>query len=508
MFSVQGSGRAAMGARAVWTEATRPWIPGSWWKASSAVYFKVERMCEASAFGYVVEPDFPVQLRIRCKSRHPHILDVPLAVHGVSEELVEGQVYAMCGTSGSIFRDGCWEFVAPSLRFSTGICCILGWRTLVRAMPAPGLHTAEVTASRGDSGSASAVKALCGFVDVAGKFHSCPPPESETTVRGWLEQWVPSGMLDVAWFSFNGKWMDPETSLGQHEAILVRLLLRLRGGAKSKSASDDLQKLRKHLASKGVPDEALDQRIAQVQQVVTPEQLSAVYQSLDPWQQLKSAVHQRMRLVTAEELRNHKAKLSKQGSGVSDTPDPWAIMDPWKEGRRTPSTAASSSGQSHSSETEPLIDLIPEFFCCEDGTHPKLLQHVSNGCSGMCLLPIEEAEMLCSLGKSISADECGVVVVGTTPPKAGNWPCVALTFVAKHAQAGKILIKGFLLNLGDKAITVQTDDDVLTMPSKDTQVITIEISKQHVDDWSAVQQNAMRYAWQSIAGLQKATLGS
>ena len=97
MFSVQGSGRAAMGARAVWTEATRPWIPGSWWKASSAVYFKVERMCEASAFGYVVEPDFPVQLRIRCKSRHPHILDVPLAVHGVSEELVEEQVNATCG---------------------------------------------------------------------------------------------------------------------------------------------------------------------------------------------------------------------------------------------------------------------------------------------------------------------------------------------------------------------------------------------------------------------------
>ena len=181
-------------------------------------------------------------------------------MHGVSEELVEGQVYAMCGTSGPIFRDGCWEFVALSLRFSTGICCILGRRTLVRAMPAPGLHTAEVTASRGDSRSASAVKALCGFFDVAGKFHSCPPPESETTVRDWLEQWVPSCVLDVAWFSYNGKWMDPETSLGQHEAILVRLLLRLRGGAKSKSASDDLQKLRKHLASKGVPDEALDDK--------------------------------------------------------------------------------------------------------------------------------------------------------------------------------------------------------------------------------------------------------
>ena len=155
------------------------------------------------------------------------------------------------------------------------------------------MHTAEVRASRGDNGSASALKALCGFFDVAGKIHSCPPPESETTVRGWLEQWVPSCMLDVAWFSYNGKWMDPETSLGQHEAILVRLLLRLRGGAKSKSASDDLQKLRKHLASKGVPDEALDDRIAQVQQVVTPEQISAVHQSLDPWQQLKSAVHQR-----------------------------------------------------------------------------------------------------------------------------------------------------------------------------------------------------------------------
>ena len=62
LCSVQGSGRAAMGARAVWTEAAsqlRPWIPGSWWKASSAVHFKVEHMCEASVFGYVVEHKFP-----------------------------------------------------------------------------------------------------------------------------------------------------------------------------------------------------------------------------------------------------------------------------------------------------------------------------------------------------------------------------------------------------------------------------------------------------------------
>ena len=40
-------------------------------------------------------------------------------------------------------------------------------------------------------------------------------------------------------------------------------------------------------------------------------------------------------------------------------------------------------------------------------------------------------------GNIISADECGVVVVA---------------FVANHAQAGKILIRGFLFNLGDKAI--------------------------------------------------------
>ena len=109
-----GSGRAAMGAGAVWTEATRklrPWIPGSWWKASSAVYFKVERMCEASAFGYVVEPDFPVQLGMCCKSRHPHILDVPLAVHGVSEELVEGQVYDV------------WNIWSYLSRWMLGVCC-------------------------------------------------------------------------------------------------------------------------------------------------------------------------------------------------------------------------------------------------------------------------------------------------------------------------------------------------------------------------------------------------
>ena len=123
---------------------------------------------------------------------------------------------------------------------------------------------------------------------------------------------------------------------------MVRLLLRLRGGAKSKSASDDLQKLRKHLASKGVPDEALDERIAQVQQVV----------------------YSRTNLCSASK------------------PGPLATVK------------------------------------------------------------------VCSSSAA----------------------CVWL----------------LLRSCG----------------------ITIEISKKHVDDWSAAQQNAVRYAWQSIAGLQKATLGS
>ena len=122
---------------------------------------------------------------------------MPLAVHCV----FRGAWYAMCGTSGPIFRDGCWEFVAPCPRFSTGICCILGRHTSLRALPAPGVHTAEVKESHGDSSLASAVKTHCdndivAFFDVAGKFHSCPPPKSET-VRRWLEQCVPSCMLNA-----------------------------------------------------------------------------------------------------------------------------------------------------------------------------------------------------------------------------------------------------------------------------------------------------------------------
>ena len=82
---------------------------------------------------------------------------MPLAVHCV----FRGAWYARCGTSGPIFRDGCWEFVAPCPRFSTGICCVRGRHTSLRALPAPGVHTAEVRESHGDSSLASAVKTHC-----------------------------------------------------------------------------------------------------------------------------------------------------------------------------------------------------------------------------------------------------------------------------------------------------------------------------------------------------------
>ena len=483
----------AMAARVIWAEALddlRPWIPGSAWKASRAVFFRAETVCGTYACGLAVEPDSPLQLGMNRGIRRPKTLDTPVLVHHAPQQLVPGEVYMMRGTLSPVLRDGHWEFVAPRGGSSVGTFSILGWTAQVECKPA--------VDSRECHG-----RDICGFFEVTGRFRSCMPPQSDTTMQEWLEQYTDL-LLQDTWISCNGRWVEPQSFLRQGESVLVRLCQRLRGGGPSggKHAADDLGKLRKHLALKGVPDEMLDQRVAQVQAVVSAAELSAVYQSLDPWPQLKAAVNQRMRLVTPEEMRKQKA-CNKSGGSSSAAPDPWELNDPWKEGRR-----ASFNVTTQPSELEPLIELIPEFFCCEDGSHPQVLQHVFKGCTGICLLPTEEAEMLCSLGQSVSADECGVIVVGTVPPQTGAWPCAALTFVAKHADAGKILIKGFLVNLGDKQITIASQDEVLVMPSKDSQALTVEIPKKHADDWPAVQQNGLRYAWKCIAGLQNASLGT
>ena len=69
-----------------------------------------------------------------------------------------------------------------------------------------------------------------------------------------------------------------------------------------------------------------------VLQVVTPDQLSSVYSSLEPWALLKQIVGTKVRLV---ELRELKAKAKPKATDIMNNDateeDPWKQSDPWSE---------------------------------------------------------------------------------------------------------------------------------------------------------------------------------
>ena len=344
---------------------------------------------------------------------------------------------------------------------------------------------------------------LTGFVDLNGALHTCPSPERAQTVQDWLSQYIELPWEHV-WATCDGKSVPLMSMMQVAMPVLFRLRLRVRGGAASKHkgfAGGDVDKLRKHLLSKGVPDTSLDARVDAVLEAITPAQLSDVYQGLDPWSALKAIVHQKVRLVTSDELKYHKGhrngKKHEPSASTDGVPDPWSLSDPWSEGRADMSCS------------ENQIELLPEFFVNEDLSCPHVLSEVVSGCTGICLMSAEQVEVLTTVGAnlSVSADECAVVVPGTSSPSVGSFDCEAITFLAKHKQIGKVLLRGFLVNLGERRISVKDTDEIMISP-KDSTVVTFEIAEHVCKDWPLAKLNPLKYAFKTVEGLQTSVLNT
>ena len=71
--------------------------------------------------------------------------------------------------------------------------------------------------------------------------------------------------------------------------------------------------------------------------------------------------------------------------------------------------------------------------------------------------------MLTSFDTALSDQECAAVVIGTISPQVGAFSCEEITVVAQHSEAGRVLLKGFLVNLGNRQLRIQPDDDIISV---------------------------------------------
>ena len=100
------------------------------------------------------------------------------------------------------------------------------------------------------------------------------------------------------------------------------------------------------------------------------------------------------------------------------------------------------------------------------------------------------------------------VLVGDDEPASGSFPKTKVSFIAEHKEAGKILLKGTLVNFGQQTISQKKATQDFKLEPKDAQVITFEVSKQYCADWNLVEQNPMRFIWKSFDHIQTKLLST
>ncbi|CAE7352301.1 unnamed protein product, partial [Symbiodinium microadriaticum] len=214
----------------------------------------------------------------------------------------------------------------------------------------------------------------------------------------------------------------------------------LRGGA-----NKDRTKLVQHLLARGVPQSAVEQRADDVIACIGQEGLQEVYKSLEPWAKLKQLINNRMRLVSPTEL-----KMSKQKPRSLED-DPWLKSDPWSE--------AVSSGDKRKQDDGPLdIELIPGTFIDISHTPVPIISALRTGGHGVTFSSLQEVEAFASLG--------------------------------------------WLVQFGNTKIGVSQAKHQITAEDNQVAIISCELRKEYIDDWSVVVNNPMRYIHNHIDNLQ------
>ena len=159
-------------------------------------------------------------------------------------------------------------------------------------------------------------------------------------------------------------------------------------------------------------------------------------------------------------------------------------------------------------EDKTPVQLLPEYFAMENGEQPPLLDELKTAAKGIALLPLSQVETLASVGNYLSQDECAAVVAGVCPPSVASFKCEPISFIAEHLEAGKVLLKGHLVNFGEKVVKLHSPAANIELSEKEARVITIEIVRKFCPDWRKVASNPLRCAWAAVPGLQKGLLST
>ncbi|CAE7853741.1 unnamed protein product, partial [Symbiodinium microadriaticum] len=300
-----------------------------------------------------------------------------------------------------------------------------------------------------------------------------------------LEQLVQDewGLPDGAvYFTLGVKVLGPHTQCCQIPVgATVVTRGRLRGGT-----GQVLQKLRAMLASKGVPDDQLENRIQEIRSQIGDKGIKEAYTSFDPWANLKAKCTNR---IIKETETKHKPK-SKEVQ--DELVDPLQIADPWSQ-------ALKERG---------AWKLDNTFFKLEDGNHPTTLDKLAHGACGIAIISEKEAEILMQSQETMSDYELAALVVGSSIQSTINFPVKNVETPCRNKDNVRILVRAQLINFGKKTISLAGEANVVTVEEIDASVLACEMVRAEMDDWEEMTEGTIRYLKSKVETLDRSLIGS
>ena len=285
------------------------------------------------------------------------------------------------------------------------------------------------------------------------------------------------------------------------QSYLLRLRGKLRGSGKEVNVKEKLSQL---LVSKGVPQDAVEVRVRDILSVITvrikSRKHTASIQQLRPMDCTQDVGRPKNQTRHSCELKQRK-KHARHVSGSSDDgPDPWEFEDPWSQAKRSHDKPEPTNSGSLD------IQLVPEHFSKENGESPDILSTIQRDACGICLLSSDELLMFSAMPAHISPHECAAVVIGDELEHAGRFPCSQVTLVAQHATAGKVLLKGSLINFGANVIVARKVPREFALSTQNLKVITFEVHSSNCPSWQNIKHNPIRHMWRSLSIVQSKAL--
>ena len=277
---------------------------------------------------------------------------------------------------------------------------------------------------------------------------------------------------DSCVLTLNGKSVSAYTKLSYiPQGIPVRVTSRLRGGGQA-----HMKKLRELLLAKGVSQDDVQGRAAEVVAAIGEGSLAEVFKCFDSWQSLKSKCQGKLRIIKQSELKPPRPKKHDEAEDPLQTQDPWA-------------------------EALQHRQIKPEaaFFRTQDGRHPVILSAVSHGCSGIAVVDTAEAQLLAKGDDDLSPDELSVLVLGEPSLPESKRPHRQIEFPCQDAKGCRMLVRGTLIDLGAAPMQVVGEDSKFRMTVIDSGCVACEVHCAEYEEWPELITGPIRHLKKAFA---------